>query len=315
MSIFRKMLWAGAALLALGIALQFVRPSLENRPVTADLSAPPAVKEILKTSCYNCHSNETKLSWFDWPVPAYWLVARDVRLARSKLNFSEIGSLPQAQQNGLLFESFSQIELDAMPIPQYKRLHPESVVTPAQLAVLKDYLKSLEPHEPASATEMAAADDQFSGWIQQNPLNRQAPLAPNGIAFVPDYKYWRIVSSTNRSDNRTLREIFINPVGAQAIVQNHINPWPDGTIFAKVSWLAQPDDKGVVRTGAFYQVEFMIRDQKKYASTLGWGWARWRGANLTPYGKDASFTNECVGCHAPMRHADYVFTAPIGGAR
>jgi hypothetical protein len=57
----------------------------------------------------------------------------------------------------------------------------------------------------------------------------------------------------------------------------------------------------------------MIRDSDKYASTKGWGWARWRGADLVPYGKDAAFTSECVNCHNPVRNSDYVYTLPIGG--
>jgi hypothetical protein len=58
-------------------------------------------------------------------------------------------------------------------------------------------------------------------------------------------------------------------------------------------------------------VEFMVRDSQKYAGTLGWGWGRWRGATLKPYGKDASFTSECVGCHRALRDTDHVFTTPI----
>ena len=81
--------WIGAALI-LFLGLQFVRPGLTNPPVTAELNAPPEVKAILKNSCYNCHSNETKLAWFDQVVPAYWLVASDVKEARKHLNFSEI---------------------------------------------------------------------------------------------------------------------------------------------------------------------------------------------------------------------------------
>jgi len=45
--------------------------------------------------------------------------------------------LPPSQQRGILFESVSQIELGAMPLPAYKRLHRESVVTPEQLMVLR----------------------------------------------------------------------------------------------------------------------------------------------------------------------------------
>ncbi len=308
----RTLFWVLAVLCLGAIGIQFLRPKLNNPPVTAELSAPPEVKQILKTSCYNCHSNETNLSWFDKPAPAYWLVVSDVQEARKHLNFSEIGNLPPAQQTGLLFESVSQIELGAMPLPRYERLHPESMITPEQLAVLKTYLASLKPKQPATPAEVSAADVQYSNWISQRSTPAVSP-APNGIEFFPDYKNWKMISSTDRPDNRTMREVLGNDIAVKATAENHINPWPDGTAFAKVAWFQQPDEKGYVRTGAFFQVEFMVRDSKKYANTLGWGFARWRGADLKPYGKDATFTRECVGCHKPMRDANYVFTEPIGG--
>jgi mono/diheme cytochrome c family protein len=305
--------WITAFLSVVFVAIQFVRPELDNPPVTADLQAPPQVKQILRTSCYNCHSNETRLSWFDEPVPAYWMVARDVREAREHLNFSKIGKLPAGQQRAALFESVSQIELGAMPLPAYKRVHPESEITPEQLAVLKKYLSLATPSEATGAPEASAADLQYEKWMQTGSSTPEVAAAPNGIAFMPDYKNWRAISSTERFDNHTMREILGNDVAVKAIAENHINPWPDGTSFAKVAWYQQPDDKGVVRTGAFFQVEFMVRDSKKYAGTLGWGWARWRGADLQPYGKDKNFTSECVGCHNPLRNTNYVFTEPIRG--
>jgi hypothetical protein len=294
------------------VSIQFIRPALLNPPVEADLQAPPEVKQILRTSCYNCHSNQTVLSWFDQPVPAYWLVARDVREGRKHLNFSEIGKLPAAQQRGILFEAVSQIELGAMPLPAYKRAHPESAITAEKLAVLKSYL-SPPAQKAATPAEIAEADAQYDKWIQPGGVTPEVAPAPNGIAFLPEYKNWKAISSTDRSDNRTMRVILGNDAAVQAIADNHINPWPDGTAFAKVAWFQQPDDKGVVRTGPFFQVEFMIRDSRKYAATNGWGWARWRGAELKPYGKDATFTNECVGCHEPLTNTNYVFTAPIRG--
>jgi len=77
--------------------------------------------------------------------------------------------------------------------------------------------------------------------------------------------------------------------------------------------LQQADGLGSIRTGAFQQVEFMERDSKKYAATKGWGWGRWRGTDLKPYGTSAAFTDECVGCHTPMRDNDYVYTMPFRG--
>ena len=41
----------------------------------------------------------------------------------------------------------------------------------------------------------------------------------------------------------------------------------------------------------------------------------WRGAELKPYGKDANFVDECVGCHRPLEDTNYVFTEPIRGQR
>jgi hypothetical protein len=295
------------------VGIQFIWPELTNPPVTADLQAPPEVLQILHTSCYNCHSNETRLPWFDRIVPAYWIAARDVTLGRKHLNFSEIGKLPAAQQRAALYESVSQIELGAMPLPAYKRVHPESVITPEQLAALKKYLTPVNPYQPSPAAEISTADAQYDKGIQASSAEQKVDPAPNGIAFLPDYKNWRAISSTERFDNRTMRQILGNDVAVKAIAENHINPWPDGAVFAKVAWFQMENEKGLVLPGAFFQVEFMIRDSKQYAATLGWGWARWRGAELKPYGKDAAFTDECVGCHKPLQNTNYVFTMPIRG--
>jgi hypothetical protein len=287
-------------LLFIFIALQAARPALENPPVSADLTAPPEVNKILRDACYNCHSNETKLSWFDQPIPAYWLVVRDVREARKHVNFSEIGKLPLAQQNGILFEAVNQIAFGAMPLPSYRRVHPEAAVSPEQLAVLKAYLAQVAPR-PTRKEE-----GPFTAAGQSHAVDP----APNGIDFLPDYKNWRAVSSTDRFDNNTIRQILGNDVAVRAIAANHTNPWPDGTAFAKVAWMKRVDEEGIERPAGFVQVEFMIRDSGKYAATRNWGFARWRGTELKPYGKDASFVSECVGCHEPVRKNDYVFTRP-----
>ncbi len=295
------------------VAIQFVRPAISNPPVTADLAAPPEVRRILRTSCYDCHSNETRLVWFDEVVPAYWLVASDVKDGRRKLNFSEIGKLPAGQQKGALFESVNQIQLSAMPPTGYTRLHRTAIVTAAELSILKNYLNSGTTVTAAPASDLAADDAQYEKWIHEGSATRVVAPAPNGIEFLPDYKNWKAISTTDRFDNQSLRVILGNDTAIKAIAENHINPWPDGTTFAKVAWFEREDPQGSVRAGAFWQVEFMIRDSRRFAATKGWGWARWRGAGLTPYGKDASFSSECIGCHTPVRNSDYVFTKPIRG--
>jgi quercetin dioxygenase-like cupin family protein len=278
-----------------------------NPPVVADLPAPPAVAQILRNSCYNCHSNETKLAWFDQVAPAYWLVASDVKKARSHLNFSELGNAPKAQQVAFLFEAVTQIQFGAMPLPSYRLAHPESRVTPEQLAILKSYLESTGSHKVADAQAIAAANEQFAKWAGSPVSTATVQPALDGIEFPADYKNWKAISATDREDNGSLRAVLGNDVAIKAVQEGQTNPWPDG---AKVAWHQLIGTDGTIRPGPFYQVEFMIKDSHTYAGTKGWGWARWLGTDLHPYGVSNSFTDSCVSCHLPMRGNDFVYTVP-----
>jgi hypothetical protein len=304
-----------AALLLVGfLVLQLIRPPLTHPPAVADLQAPPPVKQILKASCYTCHSNETQLPWFDQVVPAYWLVVHDVNEARTHMNFSNFGNLPAAQQKAFLFEAVNQAQFGAMPPRRYTLVHPWAILTPDEIAVLKNYLHPDGDNPPPDPAQITAADLEYKKWILA-AASQAGPVkpAPNGLAFVPDYKNWQPVSTTDRFDNHTMRVVFGNDVAARAIAENHVHPWPDGAAFAKIAWRQQPDGKGNLQTGQFFQVEFMVKDASKYAKTEGWGFSRWRGTDLTPYGKDSSFTVECASCHAMMHDNDFVFTMPIAG--
>jgi hypothetical protein len=90
-----------------------------------------------------------------------------------------------------------------------------------------------------------------------------------------------------------------------------ISPWPDGARLAKVAWPQQLGADGLIHPGPFLQVELMIKDSRGYKSTDGWGWGRWRGLELKPYGSNEHFVDECEGCHLPVRADDAVYTQPI----
>ncbi|WP_263381929.1 heme-binding domain-containing protein [Granulicella arctica] len=293
------------------VVLQFVRPTLKNPPVTAEIQAPVAVKAILRKDCYSCHSNETKLPWFDQVVPAYWLVAHDVKTARMHLNFSEIGKLPPEAQRAMLFEAVNQVQLGAMPLPSYRHVHPESTVTPEELVVLRTYLDPFGAAPKQDAALTAASDAQFHAWTSASTPTMGVHPALNGLAFFPDYKNWKEISTTDRGDNHTMRVITGNDIAIKAIEEKKVQPWPDGAAFAKIAWDKVADENGVVHAGSFKQVEFMVKDKAKYASTAGWGWGRWKGMDLKPYGKDEKFAGECVSCHKPVADNDYVYTKPV----
>lgn len=136
--------------------------------------------------------------------------------------------------------------------------------------------------------------------------------APNGIVIPADFRDWQTIAVSHREDNKTLRTILGNDVAVKAAREGNTNPWPKGSILAKLVWKDSKDPHWAAATvpGRFVHAEFMFKDADKYRDTGGWGYARWLGEKLEPYGKDAGFAQECVGCHTPVKSRDYVFTTP-----
>lgn len=295
------------------ILLQFIgRPTIDNPVVTGDITAPAEVKAILKKACYDCHSNETNLRWYDLINPVYWKVAQDVKEGKAGLNFSTFKDMAVPDQKAKLWEAINQIQSGAMPLQSYQIVHPGAKVSAADLSILKNYLSGLVKTASADTSKSNALDKQYGKWAKaDNHKQNILPTALNGIEFIPDYKNWKVVTTSDRFDNGTMRVITGNDIAIKAIRENHINPWPDGSILAKIAWDKVADDNGEVKTGAFKQVEFMIKDAKKYASTAGWGFARFKTPKMLPYGKTKLFATECVNCHRPMRNNDFVFTFPV----
>jgi len=304
-----KLIIAGAVIVA---ALQLVRPSIPAKPATAELQAPPEIKHILEKDCYSCHSDERRLAWFDQIVPAYWLVRHDILTAREHLNFSTLGNKPAAAQKATLYEAVNMIQLGAMPLPSFLKLHPDAKVTPEELETLKAYLApwtpapSLSPNAPASIPASVSLVPASLATV---------PPEFNGFPFDPNFETWKLISTTDRGDNHTFRFILGNEIAVKAAQSGNIRPWPDGTEFAKIAWQQELSPDGLLRPGQFVQVELMLKDAKRYQDTEGWGWGRWRGLDLKPYGTDARFVNECTGCHRPVRGNDYVYTLPITTAK
>ncbi|MBB5440465.1 hypothetical protein HDC92_004166 [Pedobacter sp. AK017] len=291
---------------------QLYRPVLENPPVTGEINAPENVKAILKRACYDCHSNQTDLRWFDKLQPAYALVSSHVRDGRAGLNFSNWDSLAKGNQKAKLFESINQVISGAMPLKSYTLVHRSAKLSHEDVQVLKNYVSTfITPNKPGDTAKINALNRQYTSYSSLMPSVKNLPKTLNGITFMPDYKNWVPISTTQRFDNGTMRVILGNDVAIKAIKQGKTNPWPDGTVLAKVAWDQMEDEREKIETGEFKQVEFMIKDREKYKDTKGWGWARFKTPEFLAYGKTVSFTTECVNCHRPVGDNDYVFTVPV----
>lgn len=302
----------------IGLA-QLIRPAAVenyNEDVeTPDLAGVPLeVSNIIRNSCFNCHSSTPNLSWYDKITPANFLVASHIEKGKKLLNFTDWEDLPPAKRKGILYYSINKILSGEMPLASYTLVHPAAKINDQQMQIIKNYLVSVSIRIKTDSAEIKMAEQLFNNRFKDSVQNKDyswVKAAPNGIAYIPDYRNWKAISTTDRFDNGTMRIIFGNDIAVKAIQEKNTNPWPDGTVFAKTAWKQEVAADGRVTTGQFVQVEYMIKDVQKYADTKGWGWARWKGVDLRPYGKTVKFATECVSCHAPVKNNDYVFTTPL----
>jgi hypothetical protein len=134
-----------------GIAIQFipVKGVGSNPPERFKIDAPPEVEAILRESCFDCHTNETRWPWYAKLAPASWLLARDIRKGRSHMNMSEWGEASEDARALDKENSWDEISEGEMPpwfyiIP----MHPKAKLDDAKKATLKAWLLAKKAPEP-----------------------------------------------------------------------------------------------------------------------------------------------------------------------
>ncbi|MBM9545714.1 heme-binding domain-containing protein [Leptospira sp. 201903074] len=124
-------------LLGVFLILQFFPIVRTNPPVTAEIQTSPEIKEVLKRSCYDCHSNETVWPIYSYLFPASLLISHHVEEGREELNFSEFGILAERKQNKKIYEIWEQVEEGEMPPKDYLLLHPSAKLSEKDKEILK----------------------------------------------------------------------------------------------------------------------------------------------------------------------------------
>jgi len=145
---------------------------------------------------------------------------------------------------------------------------------------------------------------------------------PGGLAFSEfrGYENWQLVSVSQ--DGGLIAAIVANPVmiGAyQAGIPGNGKPFPDGSKMAKIHWTPKKMDTfpAAMVPGTQHDVDFMVKDSKRFEDSGGWGWAVFNYdaatdmfkpgtlADKPPQGNDA----KCgFSCHTIVKTRDYVFT-------
>jgi hypothetical protein len=151
--------------------------------------------------------------------------------------------------------------------------------------------------------------------VSRAPASGQADgeAAPiYGIKLPPGYRDWKLISVAHEEGNlNDLRAVLGNDIAIKAYRDGKL-PFPDGTIIARLAWTYVPSEennKVFGRTQSFVagpptNVQFMVKDSGKYASTGGWGFAQFKDGKLG----DKADLKTCFPCHSPIKARDFVFT-------
>ena len=133
-----------------------------------------------------------------------------------------------------------------------------------------------------------------------------------GVNIPPGYRDWKLISVAHEAgNNNDLRATLGNDVAIKAYREEKL-PFPDGTIIARLAWnyvSSEENNKVFGRDQSFVagppiNVQFMVKDSRKYAATGGWGFAQFKDGKPA----DATLLKSCFPCHQPFKAGDLVFT-------
>jgi hypothetical protein len=162
----------------------------------------------------------------------------------------------------------------------------------------------------------------ITGGMVRSAQDKYTVKVPGGLAFSEfrGYEGWQAIS-LSRSE-RVFAMILGNPAmieAYQAGIPGNGKPFPDGAKMAKIHWTPKPNEffKDTTVPGDLLNVDFMVKDSKRFADGGGWGYAVFdydaaantfkpgTTAGTPPQGNDA----KCgVSCHTRAKARDYVFT-------
>ena len=134
--IIKKILIIGFVIFLLMQLYQPARNESYEQELTANYTkmydVPKNVVTILRTSCYDCHSNNTNYPLYSYIQPARFFMEEHIKDGKKDLNFNEFGKYSKRKQENKLEAIIKQIKSDEMPLASYTLLHKNAIVTPAQ---------------------------------------------------------------------------------------------------------------------------------------------------------------------------------------
>jgi hypothetical protein len=158
----------------------------------------------------------------------------------------------------------------------------------------------------------------------QSPKPDETPAASAaspiyGVTIPAGYRDWHLISVAQLAGGnlKQLRAQLGNDIAIKAFREGKL-PFPDGAVIAALHWnevSSDANDKVLANgfpgaglrssvVGSAGNVQFMVKDSKKYAGTGGWGFADFKDGKPG----DEALHKTCFACHLPAQDRDFVFT-------
>jgi hypothetical protein len=152
------------------VVIQFFRPAkniavgASANDIAAKYAVPQDVQAVFKTSCYDCHSNNTSYPWYNNVQPVAWWLANHIKEGKDELNFSEFATYRIGRQYRKLEEINKQIDEGEMPLESYTLIHGNAKLSEEQktsvanwVNALRDSIKAQYPEDSLKRPQRPAA--------------------------------------------------------------------------------------------------------------------------------------------------------------
>jgi hypothetical protein len=171
--------------------------------------------------------------------------------------------------------------------------------------------------EYVPGTAIIALSLAVTGGAALSAQDKYTVKVPDGLAFAEfrGFESWQTIAASQSKALGTIEVILGNPAmidAYQAGLPGNGKPFPDGVKMAKIHWKIKQSTTAPAPTtvpGTLHDIDFMVKDSKKFSDTGGWGYAQFNyhadSDTFTPLGTGA---NCGYTCHTIVKARDYVFT-------
>ena len=135
-------------LLVIFIGIQFIRPAENSgqaatgQDITHYIQVPANIHNVLKASCYDCHSNKTNYPWYSKINPVGLWLNHHINEGKAEVNFSDFSGYDKKELDHKLEEIGEEVQEGHMPLPSYLWVHADAKLNPKQVEQVVGWVKN-----------------------------------------------------------------------------------------------------------------------------------------------------------------------------